>query len=260
MIENRNYDWLRIFISAFSRPKIIYNFVKLITCKNPVIKSDGILFNQKLGYGNGVWAALGGLNYDSEIQQALYLIESGDVVIDLGANIGCYTLRFAEKVGPVGKVVAVEASSSLYENLVTNIKLNNFQNVEAVHAAAGDKSADVELSWSKNRENSGSVVRCRGEMKEKIKQICLDDLIEEMQISKIKLIKIDIEGAEKNALTGMRKILEQQTPIILFENSDPETLTFLQKSNYRIGRFKNRLFFETTEGENLWAVPLTFSY
>src|SRR3990167_6694466 len=80
-------------------------------------------------------------------------IKDGDIVIDVGANIGYYTLLFAKKVGENGKVFAFEPDSASFAILEKNIKDNKFRNVEAFNIALSDKQEDLSLFISS--ENLG---------------------------------------------------------------------------------------------------------
>src|SRR5271154_1682751 len=65
-------------------------------------------------------------------------LKSGDVFIDIGANIGYYSLLAERRVGPGGSVLAIEASPSIYDLLRKNISLNEGQRIRAVHRAVTD--------------------------------------------------------------------------------------------------------------------------
>lgn len=150
-------------------------------------------------------------------------LKEGDVFVDVGANIGGYTLVAARLVGETGKVIAFEPVKFVYDRLCFNIDLNKLGNVSAEKSALYKESGTLTLHVS-DRENMGmsSIFHHDTEsgQTEKADAIALDDYIKTSGIKKIKLIKIDVEGAELEALKGMQRILRDLRPIIIAEVSD----------------------------------------
>src|SRR6266496_451229 len=72
-------------------------------------------------------------------------LRPGDVFVDVGANIGLFTLIAASRVGPTGKVIAFEPTSETYERLVGNVRLNRLRNVDCVRSALSDHSGELDL-------------------------------------------------------------------------------------------------------------------
>jgi len=138
-------------------------------------------------------------------------VKNGDVVVDVGANIGYYTVLLAQKAK---KVYAFEPDSINFEILEKNIKTNNLKNVVAIKAAVGSREGKLKLY--KSKENFGDH-KLYGEEKEKeeVKIIKLDDFIKEP----IDLIKIDTQGWEPEVIEGAKKIIEKDKPIIFMEYS-----------------------------------------
>jgi FkbM family methyltransferase len=140
-------------------------------------------------------------------------LKPGAVVIDIGANIGYYTLMSAACVGARGKVIAFEPSSDNCALLKMSLRKNNFDNVLIHSKAVADKNGLASFSMddsngtiSQNREMAHSVL---------VATVALDTYLQDEP--RIDLIKIDIEGAEGLALNGMKRILRQHRPIILTE-------------------------------------------
>ena len=150
-------------------------------------------------------------------------LKEGDVFVDVGANIGCYTLVAARLVGDAGKVIAFEPVKDIYDRLCFNIQLNKLGNVSAKKLAVYKESGTLTMHVS-DRENMGmsSIFHHDTEsgQTERVEAIAMDDYMENAGIKKIKLIKIDIEGAELEALQGMQRILRDLRPIIIAEISD----------------------------------------
>lgn len=150
--------------------------------------------------------------YETEL--ILRQVKKGDVVVDVGANIGYYTILLADKVGKKGKVYAFEPDSTNFEILEKNIKANGLKNVVAVKAAVG--SRDGKLKLYKSSENFGDH-KLYGEekVKEEVKIIKLDNFVKE----KIDLVKIDTQGWEPEVIDGAKNLIEKWKPIMFMEYS-----------------------------------------
>lgn len=143
------------------------------------------------------------------------LIEPGMVLVDIGANIGYYSLLAAARVGPGGKVIAFEPSAQNCELLRMSLAANGFANV-VLHpyaVADADKVVGFDMGDSNGRIDpvnpSASAFQVRA--------VRLDDFLRDE--ARIDLIKLDIEGAEGLALAGMRSLLHQHHPVIVTEFS-----------------------------------------
>lgn len=152
-------------------------------------------------------------------------IKNGDVVLDIGANIGYYAVLFADKVGEKGKVIAIEPDPINFEILQKNIKENKLRNVVAVQAAVGKENKKMKIFESD--ENFGDH-RMWGETlhpagtsldREAVYVFCrrLDDLLKELQEEKIDFIKMDVQGFEAEVIEGGKNMIEKNKPIIFFE-------------------------------------------
>ena len=147
--------------------------------------------------------------------------KKGDVVVDVGANIGYYTILLADKVGKTGKVYAFEPDKINFEILKKNIEANNLNNVVAVNAAAGSKNETNILYRSK--ENLGDhklydnfQFSKSNFQKEKVKIIKLDDYLKNI---KINLMKIDTQGWEPEVIAGAKGLIEENKPVMFLEYS-----------------------------------------
>ncbi len=146
-------------------------------------------------------------------------VKKGDTVIDIGANIGYYTLLFAQLVGESGQVIAFEPDPENFALLHKNIILNQYNNVKLLQKAVSNQNKQTYLYLcddNKGMHRLYDSVCCRGRVE--VETICLDDYLPKI-VKKVDFIKIDIEGAEYDALRGMEKILYQQRPKLLTEFS-----------------------------------------
>jgi FkbM family methyltransferase len=132
-------------------------------------------------------------------------LRPGDVFIDLGANTGYYTLLAAKLVGPAGRVVAVEASPPIYDQLLRNVQLNGLDNVRTIARAVSDSTGTVELFGGPvGNRGETTLVAQRGFAPQAIvEKAPFDRLVELDEFRRARLIKIDVEGHEPEALSGL---------------------------------------------------------
>lgn len=178
------------------------------------------------------------LDLDEWIQQHIYFLGSwdprgmnflrnylkqGDVFFDIGANIGTYTLVASRIVGETGVVHSFEAITDVYHRMVENIELNKLNNITPNHRAVYQHSQMLEFFVS-SKENAGmsSIFHHDTESGklENVQAVSIDEYIESGNISRVDMIKIDIEGAELFALKGMTTTLERFHPVLIMEVSD----------------------------------------
>jgi len=163
------------------------------------------------------------------------LIKPGDIVIDVGAHIGYYTLIAAARVGKSGHVYAFEPTSNTFKILQKNIQMNNFTNVSLYNLAISDKEGYVELYLS-DTINTGATSITVSEFFsgkiEKAKCITIDSFLKKENIKKVDLIKIDVEGAEPKVLRGMKELLSKQSPKILIEINEERLKSFGYSKDY----------------------------
>lgn len=167
-----------------------------------------------------------------------------DVFIDIGANIGIFTLTAAQKIGQ-GKVYSFEPFEQNHNSLIKNIELNPFKNIQVEKFAIAESEKEISLFYDDEDKNLGMVSSYNLSKKNEtiIKAIALDDYVLSNKIKKVDIIKMDIEGNELYALQGMKNVLKNQKPKLLVE-VDPEILkrtgytegeifSFLELMNYK---------------------------
>ena len=145
------------------------------------------------------------------------LIKKGDIVLDIGANIGYYTLLFAQLVGNSGKVYSFEPDPRNYQLIEKNIEINNFTNVVLVKKGVSNKSEKATFYLMKSGAHNTLKKGHSGTIDEiDIDVISLDDYFKILPIIP-DFIKMDIEGNELNALKGMKNILKSNKTKIMME-------------------------------------------
>ncbi|MBD0736173.1 FkbM family methyltransferase [Streptomyces sp. CBMA29] len=142
-------------------------------------------------------------------------LRPGDTYVDVGANVGYFSVLAAQLVGPEGRVVAIEASQAFNERLEQNARLNDLTNIRAVHTAVSDKQQTLTfiLASSANM-GANSIVPWDGpaESTFDIEAFPLPDVLQEDEIARARVIKIDVEGAEGSVVRGMAPLLERLRP------------------------------------------------
>ena len=157
-------------------------------------------------------------NYESELKYLEAILSSGETFVDVGANIGIYTLAGSRIVGRSGRVIAFEPSVQSFPILRENICLNGLTNVQAFRVALLDKTGDAFLYHGedpgKNSFGSDPYAERRGEM---VEARSLDEALDLASIQSVDVIKIDVEGAEELVLLGAKRVVHAHRPIVLFE-------------------------------------------
>ncbi len=165
---------------------------------------------------------------------ALALCSKGDVVVEIGANVGTETVGFADIVGPGGKVFAFEPLPSNVAALKSTLRLNGQRNVTVLPLAVADRVGTTAFAVPPNQHASGAgYVLCQGDPRGvrtiQVKCVTLDSLGEE--IGPARLVFVDAEGSEPAILRGGRAYLSRYRPALVLEAS-PQLLA---RGGYRIG-------------------------
>lgn len=158
-----------------------------------------------------------------ELEFMLSVLGPGMTFVDVGANVGLYSIPAAMKVRS-GIVFAFEPSSSTYDQLVKNVRLNKLSNVRAVRSALADCVGEAALHVNVlgkdglNTLGKPTHPQCEIVRKETVRTTTLDAFLGENGITHVDAIKIDAEGAEPIVLRGATQLLARpDAPLILFE-------------------------------------------
>ncbi len=155
---------------------------------------------------NGWALAFHGAHESKETKRVDALVNTGDVVLDLGASVGYFTLRLARSVGPTGRVIAVEPDPINFELLSRNVALNGYQNVTLVNKAAARENGPLKLFLCD--DNAGDHRTSPTPESRKSIEILGTRLDDELaDLARLDFVKIDIQGAEIDALHGLRELL-----------------------------------------------------
>jgi FkbM family methyltransferase len=198
---------------------------------------------------HGCWIG----SYELKKQQAFYeAVRPGDVVYDIGANVGFYSLLASVRVGPRGHVFCFEPLPENVADLRKHIAMNHLANCEVIEAAVS--STDGTARFDSSRPRSMGWLSELGD--QAVRTVCLDMLVSSNAILPPKVLKIDVEGAEVAALQGCAQTLAAHPPIIFLATHGPaahgQCVQFLTERKYKI-RSLNSL--SVDRSDELLAVP-----
>jgi len=196
-------------------------------------------------------------------------IKKGDIVVDIGASIGYFTLIFARAVGDKGKVFAFEPSPKRFELLKKNIEINGYHNVTLENMAVMEHTGEEGFHYAKNdkvafkfkvsKEQSKNIAE-----KATAKTTRLDEYFDKKNLSnKINFIKSDVDGPELLVLKSAGSILKNKSIKIFFEwdteyikvagDEPEEILEVLYKNDFKIyfPDYKKQKFIEVSKNQLL---------
>lgn len=151
-------------------------------------------------------------------------LKDGQVVLDIGANIGYYTLIFSSKVGPSGRVISFEPEPENFQILSRNVSVNGCKNVELVSKAVSDTAGKISLYLNTdNRGDHRIFDSSDGRSSVTVEAVRLDDFFVGFK-EPIALVKMDIQGAELRALVGMTSLISRSPGVTLVTEFWPEAL------------------------------------
>ncbi len=193
---------------------------------------------------HGYWLG----SYEMKKRQAFEaVIPNGAIVYDIGANVGYYSLLAAALVGDEGLVYAFEPLPRNVDFLRRHVALNHFKQVEIIEAAVSDRTGQA--SFDLGASSAMGHISDSGEID--VRMVSLDDLLNAGEIRPPDYMKVDVEGAEYQALKGARKLLERHHPILFLDTHQREahlpTIDLLRDLGYRFKILDGQSLKETKE-------------
>lgn len=188
---------------------------------------------------SGVWEPM-------ETRHFMALLGQGCTVLDIGANIGYYTLIASRLVGASGRVFAFEPGRQTFARLSKNVAVNNLENTYLNDCALGDQTCEVTLyHYPGNDRGSNSLFLIERSGSETVQMTTLDSFILQNRIAHIDLVKMDVEGAEVKVLRGgMGLFSRRDAPFLMVEvspaclqaagTSADELVSMLREFGYRM--------------------------
>jgi FkbM family methyltransferase len=215
--------------------------------------------------------------YDGyEIDEQLFIakiLRKGDYMVDIGANIGLYSLIAAKLVGRKGRVISFEPTPKIYNRFAKNIEINSFKNIDLRNIALSNIQGDFPFYISENGYDAwNSFAKTDNEKfqnKVEVPTALLDNELSISEKPKIKFIKIDVEGWEKFIIEGGRNYFMEYSPIVMVEFTESNTLAagyfvqeiydLMNELGYKWYRFENgQLQIETKKDKYPYSNLIAF--
>lgn len=178
-------------------------------------------------------------------------VRAGDVVWDIGANVGFYTLLSSWLAGPTGKVVAFEPLPRNLRFLRDHVKINALTNVEIIDAAVSDRAGTAEFVEGDDGAQGHLSDIAPGGKRHTVKLVSIDGLLSERDLPRPTLVKIDVEGAEAAVIRGARALLSESHPTIFLATHGPavhaECLSLLSDLGYTLNSLSDKPLDQTDE-------------
>lgn len=152
----------------------------------------------------GLWSFVGD-EFETDLLEFVdRTVKPGDVFVDVGANIGIYSVHASVAAGPDGKVISFEAHPLTAQVFRENVVLNAATNITLINAAVGAESGTLEMLYGRGDSGSTHVAVNADRSTVSVPVVTLDDNLAEMGISRVDYLKIDVEGFEPFVLRGAR--------------------------------------------------------
>ncbi len=187
-------------------------------------------------------------NHVDRAEEFVYdFLKPGDTLIDVGANIGCVTVAGALAVGETGHVISVEPHPQTFSHLKKTVAINHCTNVTCLNTAMGAEAGVVNFT-DEPRKDDNNCVALQAEAGIRVPCVTLASLVEEHSISKIAVMKIDVEGFEMQVLQGAEAILNKVDSIYIevlehalqkFGSCSAAVIKLLQSHGFRCFYFKD---------------------
>lgn len=224
-----------------------------------------------------------GLYFDSRLSREIYcdefelkerqfinaFLKEGDIFVDVGANIGLFTLIASYRVGKRGRIYSFEPCSKTYRRLVNNVELNHMNNVCCYQSALSDHTGQIEMNVSLDGYDAwNSIAQPIAGRSFAIETVCelkWDDFARDHNlIGRVKLIKVDVEGWESRVLSGgYESFSRQDAPVLQVEFTDQASQsagTSCQSIYHQLEEFGYQMFIYEEELRRIIPDPMRDSY
>ena len=152
-----------------------------------------------------------------EIKSLQNYVKAGEVVIDIGANVGFFTKRFAKWVSGNGFVIAVEPEDANFKELLKNLnKTGTTELVRTFKGVAAEKAGTLKLAINPIHPGDHKI----GQEGIEVPAFTIDDLVKQESAPAVCLIKIDVQGAEERVLRGAQETIKRDHPALFVEMDD----------------------------------------
>lgn len=158
-------------------------------------------------------------DYETELGLLNKFLSPGQVMIDVGANYGMFSLTASQLVGNGGKVIAFEPARSTFSVFERNLALNGVQNVTPFRLALSEAPGKLRLYHDVDTTRNSLAASADTQDFEEVEVRTLDDVVKELGVSQLAFLKIDVEGADELVCRGAVQILQTSLPPVLFEHN-----------------------------------------
>ncbi|HUE43398.1 MAG TPA: FkbM family methyltransferase [Candidatus Sulfotelmatobacter sp.] len=159
-----------------------------------------------------------------------YSPKNGDTILDVGAGRGEDTIAFSRAVGATGRIVAIEAHPTSFAILKNFCSLNRLRNVTVIERAMMDKPGIVHMTESQSSWTENTIEIGNESTGIEVQSGTIDDLCEQLGLKDIAFLKMNIEGAERDALIGMERSISRVQQVCIachdFRNKNGESERF----------------------------------
>jgi FkbM family methyltransferase len=231
----------------------VYNNLQNSLVGNPTIKVDEFQGQFCVDVRSDIFKRIliYGCYEPSSVKYCKEYVNKTKDVIDIGANVGFYTVLFTKIINNDRKVLSIEPVENALEKLYKNIRLNQVKDkVIVFEGAASDVSGTTKINTVEGKEEYSSMgklvhsaVSNEVSSKQNIRTTCVDEIVTKYQLVP-GLIKVDVEGFEFRVFKGCKETLKKHKPVILSELSDAllkengssvkEIINFWETMNYKV--------------------------
>lgn len=215
-LSNAIYSFYLYYFREYKLKKIDISkehTVKTHGCKLLVIPNDVGISSELLIFGS---------HEPIGIKFVSSKLKKGMICLDVGSNIGYYATLESKMVGSDGKVIAIEPSPLNFKYLKHNLELQNKSNFIAHNLACGDKDGKIDFLIFKNKSNYCQVLQSNESVPEDTEIVSvplkkIDSIIQDLDISNLDLLRMDIEGYDWHAIEGAKQTIHKFKPMIKIE-------------------------------------------
>ena len=179
----------------------------------------------------------------------------GSVAIDVGANVGHYTLKLAGLVGPGGRVLAFEPVPTTFALLAANVQRSGSSNVTLINAAASNRAAFLNMVVPDSTPGVRNYYQAQlsdgGDLS--VLSVTIDSLNLPPSVA---LVKIDAEGHETAILDGMRQLIARDQPVLILERSSSQIVDSMEEAGYRCGMIDGSPNYVMLPANHRWPAGL----
>lgn len=251
--------------SIFASPATTFNYVSAglqkiqgrskITVKHR--EYGGVKLSAGSKSGQGLWCAISGLEYEPELRWLIETSDADSVFVDVGANIGVYSVLYASKHRRPHRVYSLEPSPQAFELLRYNIDQNGLTAcITPLQCGMADRSGICTLDGEASKWNSLRITSIEDTSETasegSIHVISLTDLVEQQGLTRLDFLKLDAEGQEGQILQSSLEVLRRFRPKIIVEVTCPESTRLVTDA---LKALDYRTFKLLEESPNCVAVP-----